>query len=379
MTKSPSRFPLRLPQTLNFHKRQPPVGARPGTLAPSPEGHPPVIHLMTYGLDEVIEREVTDVEELRACLDGEQMSWIDLQGLGDEATLRRIGEIFQLHPLALEDAVNIPQRPKSESYALQHLFITRMTRLAQGSGLDTEQVSIFIGPHYVLTLQERYGDVFDPVRRRVRGGKGLLRKQGSDYLAYALIDTVIDGYYPVIEAIGDRLHELEEEILENPTHAGLQRIHRIRRDLLALRRAVWPQREAVNSLIREESPLIGDLVRQYLRDSHDHAVQIADVIETYRELAASLMDIYLSSMSQRTNEVMKVLTIMASIFIPLTFLAGIYGMNFEYLPELKFHNAYPTLLTVMALTTAGMLYYFWRKGWIWEREAVEDDEIEPDA
>jgi magnesium transporter len=191
-----------------------------------------------------------------------------------------------------------------------------------------------------------------------------MRRSGPDYLAYALIDTVIDGYYPVIELIGDRLHELEETILDRPTRGGLNRIHRMRRELLGLRRSVWPQREAVNALIREETPLLSDTVRQYLRDCHDHAVQIADVIETYRELAASLMDIYLSSTGQRTNEVMKVLTVMASIFIPLTFIAGIYGMNFKYQPELDYHWAYPIILGVMVTVGAGMLVFFRRKGWI---------------
>jgi magnesium transporter len=194
--------------------------------------------------------------------------------------------------------------------------------------------------------------------------EGIIRRQGPDYLAYALIDTVLDGYYPVIETIGDRLHDLEEEILERPSQRGLHRIHRVRRDLLGLRRAVWPQREAVNAMIRDESGLVSPLVRQDLRDCYDHAVQVADTVETYRELAASLMDIYLSSMSQRTNEVMKVLTVMASIFIPLTFLAGVYGMNFDYMPELHWHWAYPVSLVVMLVIAVGMVWYFKRKGWI---------------
>lgn len=370
------RFLTPSPGLLHFRKRRPPVGAQPGTLVTSADAEKPRIHVITYGPTDVTERTVTDPETLRDCLAGDHVSWIDVQGLGDEAVLRQIGEVFGLHPLALEDAVNIPQRPKSEGYELQHLFITRMTRLGEGSGLDAEQVSIFIGPHYVLTLQERHGDVFDPVRLRIRAGKGLIRRQGPDYLAYALIDTVIDGYYPVIEAIGDRLHEIEEEVLQHPSPSGLQRIHRIRRDLLAMRRAVWPQREAVNALIREETPLVSSTVRQYLRDSHDHAVQIADVIETYRELAGSLMDMYLSSMSQRTNEVMKVLTIMSSIFIPLTFLAGIYGMNFQHMPELQSPMAYPVLLGVMAVLTVAMLLFFRRKGWI-GNAGDEDDRDDP--
>lgn len=361
---------------MHFRKRHPPVGSKPGTLSLAHDAQPPRVHVMAYAPEYTAEHDINNLDDLVAFRDDPKMTWIDVQGLGDEAVLQRIGEIFELHPLALEDAVNIPQRPKSEGYELQHLFITRMTHIDQDNVLEAEQVSIFIGPRYVLTLQERHGDVFDPVRKRIRSGIGVISKLGPDYLAYALIDTVIDGYYPAIESIGDRLHELEEDILEHPTHAGLQQIHRIRRDLLSMRRAVWPQREAVNALIREDTPLITDTVRQYLRDCHDHAVQIADVIETYRELASSLMDIYLSSMSQRTNEVMKVLTIMSSIFIPLTFLAGIYGMNFQHMPELAKPWAYPVLLGTMAVMTVAMLLYFRRKGWIGH---VEDDEEEDDV
>ena len=345
-------------------KRHPPAGSRPGTLVPSPDSPPPIVRLIHYDSDHVDECAVSDIGELRAVLATEGVAWIDVQGFGDEALLHELREIFQLHPLALEDAVNVPQRPKSEIFERFHLYITRMVRLGDHREFRAEQVSIFFGQNFVLTLQEQYGDVFDPIRRRIRQDEGTIRHHGPDYLAYALIDAVLDGYYPVIEMIGDRLHDLEEEILERPTPAGMRRIHRIRRDLLILRRAIWPQREAVNALIREDSTLVSATVRQYLRDCYDHAVQITDVVETYRELAASLMDIYLSSMSQRTNEVMKVLTIMASIFIPLTFLEGIYGMNFDNIPELHMKWAYPILLGIMVLLGAGMVWYFRRKGWI---------------
>jgi len=333
---------------LAFRKRHPPVGAMPGTLVLPVGGAAPVVHLIEYSADACERRVVTDVAELAVEPVEGRVRWIDVQGLGDETLLRRLAEIFQLHPLALEDAVNAPQRPKSELYDHQHLFIARMCHLNERGELDVEQVSLFVGRDYVLTLQERPGDVFDPVRRRIDAGRGPIRRSGPDYLAYALIDTVIDGFYPMVESIGDRLHELEEEILTKPTQAGLRRIHRVRHDLLALRRSVWPQREAVHALIREDSPWVCDTVRTFLRDSHDHAVQIAEVIETYRELTASLMDVYLSSLSQRTNDVMKVLTIMASIFIPLTFIAGVYGMNFVDFPELRMRWAYPAVLGVMA-------------------------------
>jgi magnesium transporter len=273
----------------------------------------------------------------------------------------------------MEDAVNVPQRPKAEAYERQHLVITRMSRILAGGAIDIEQVSLFIGSHYLLSIQERPGDVFDPVRERIRAGKGLIRRSGSDYLAYALIDAILDGYYPVLEQLGDRLQTIEDRILHQATRASQQGIHRVRRDLLVLRRAVWPQREAVGALVREESPLITPTVRQYLRDCLDHAAQIMDVIDTYRELASNLMDMQLSSMGQRTNEVMKVLTIMASIFIPLTFMAGLYGMNFEYLPELHYRWAYPALLGVMAGVVIGMLVYFRRRGWLGGGEEGEEE------
>ena len=356
---------------LNFHKRHPPVGAPPGTLVFPAEREAAAVRVTLYGPEGVEEREAVDIEDIPSWLGGTRVVWVDVHGLGDEPVLRRLAEIFHIHPLALEDVVNVPQRPKAEAYEHQHLVITRMARAAEG-GFDVEQVSLFIGVRYLLTIQERSGDVFEPVRVRIRAGKGLIRRSGPDYLAYALIDAVLDGYYPLLEALGDRLQAIEERILHEVRPSGQRSIHRIRRDLLVLRRAVWPQREAVGALVREESPLITPRVREYLRDCLDHAVQILDVIDTYRELASSLMDTHMSTMGQRTNEVMKVLTIMASIFIPLTFMAGLYGMNFEYLPELHWHWAYPVLLLMMAAVAAGMLVYFWRRGWL--GGAVEDDE-----
>jgi magnesium transporter len=350
---------------LSQRKRRPPVGARPGTLALSPESPPPVIRLMQYDADRLDDRTVENVDELADVLKRSKcVNWIDVQGFGDEATLERLRDLFDLHPLAIADAVNTPQRPKSEAYDHFNLFITRMVRLGEHREICAEQVSIFLGKNFVLTLQEHYGDVFDPVRKRIRQNEGTIRRHGSDYLTYALIDAVLDGYYPVIELLGDRLHELEEEILERPSQAGMRRIHTIRHELLALRRAIMPQREAVNALIREESPLVGRMVRQYLRDCYDHAVQASDAVETFRDLAANLMDLYMSSMSQRTNEVMKVLTIMASIFIPLTFIAGVYGMNFDDMPELHVWWAYPALLLVMFIIAVGMVLFFRMKGWI---------------
>jgi magnesium transporter len=358
----------RASRLLNFHKRHPPVGAPPGTLVLPDEAVPVTIRVMAYGPEGVEERRDVPPEDLPGLLAADRVTWIDVQGLGDEVVLRRLGQIFDIHPLALEDVVNVPQRPKAEAYDRQHLVITRMMKPADDDTLDVEQVSLFVGPRYLLSLQERAGDVFDPVRARIRAGKGLIRRSGPDYLAYALIDAILDGYYPVLERLGDRIQHLEERVLRAATRASRLGIHRVRRDLLVLRRAVWPQREAVAALVREESPLITPTVRQYLRDCLDHAVQILDVIDTYHELAGNLMDMHQASVGQRSNEVMKVLTIMASIFIPLTFLAGLYGMNFDYLPELHYRWAYPLLLLLMVSVALGMVIYFRRQGWLGDEE-----------
>jgi magnesium transporter len=350
-----------------FQKRHTKIGARPGTLVIPRDAAAPKMRIMDYTAEKLEERDILDPEELRTYRDSPSVTWIDVQGLGDEARLLRMGEVFGLHPLALEDIVNVPQRPNTQEFDDHLLFITRMIKTAGGGNLDMEQVSIFLGRGYVMTFQERHGDVFDAVRARIRRGGGTIRKLGPDYLAYALIDTVIDAYYPVLEEIGDYLEQLEDEVVGNPTRSSLQKIYRAKRELLTLRRSIWPQREAVGALVRDESPFVTDAVRVYLRDTHDHCVQVIDGTETYRELVGGLMDVYLSSIGNRQNEVMKVLTIMASIFVPLTFLAGIYGMNFDNIPELHYRWGYPTLLALMGVVTAGMLTYFWHLGWIGNR------------
>jgi magnesium transporter len=318
---------------------------------------------MKYKPDHLEEPDITAVAELEGLLEESTVCWIDIQGLGDEKVLREFADLFSIHPLALEDVVNVPQRPKVERFEKHTLCITRMA-LLRAEGIEPEQVSVFVGPNYVLTFQERSGDVFDPIRDRIRQGGPVIRNSGPSYLAYALLDAVIDGYYPLLETFGEKLEVLEDEIVGNPRPTILHEIHKAKGDLLALRRAIWPQREAINALIRDENPLIADVVRVYLRDCYDHCVQIMDAIETYRELAGGLMDVYLSSVGNRQNEVMKVLTIMASIFIPLTFIAGIYGMNFENMPELRAAWGYPLLLVIMAAVAIGMIVYFRRKRWL---------------
>ena len=318
---------------------------------------------MEYDADGVQEHDVTDVDALRSYPKEGRIAWIDVQGFGDEATMRAIGGVFGLHALVLEDIVNVPQRPKAEPYGDHLVILTRMVS-RRDEETQREQVAIILGKGFVLTFQELYGDVFNPVRDRMRQGKGPMRRSGADYLAYALVDALIDGYYPVVESYGDTLEGLEDRIVESPGVHVLREVHGIKRELLAMRRAVWPMREVVNHLIREPSVFVTDEVRVYLRDVYDHCVQIIDVVETYRELSGGLMDVYLSAVSNRQNEVMKVLTIMASIFIPLTFLAGLYGMNFEHMPELHYRWSYPLLLAVMVAMVGAMVWYFRRKGWL---------------
>ena len=345
-----------------FRKRRPPPGSAPGAFAIPEHAQAPRIHVIDYTADRVTEADVSDAESLRVYRDSPSVTWIDIQGLGNEPLLRAIGELFDIHALAMADVFNVPQRPKAEAYDQHALVISQIAEPCPPGTVQLEQLSLVLGATYVITFQERYGDPFDPVRMRIRQG-ALARRMGADYLAYALIDAVIDGYYPLLETFGDFLESLEDEVVAKPRADALLRIQTVRRHLLNLRRAVWPQREAVNILLRD-SPFISDAVRVYLRDCYDHVVQIMDVLETYRETAAGLMEVHLSSVSNRTNEVMKVLTVISSIFIPLTFIVGVYGMNFEYMPELHNPIGYPLVWLVMIVIGVGMLLYFWRHGWI---------------
>lgn len=357
-----------------FTKKHTKVGARPGTLMIDKDAAQPQIRMIRYTKEEHFDSPAETVDQIRDELTKGGVIWIDVQGLGDEKLIREIGELFSIHMLALEDVVNVPQRPKTEAFDQHQLYISRMMRIDENNHLDVEQVSIFFGKNFVLTFQERHGDVLDPVRKRLRGGKGLMRSMGPDYLAYAIIDTIIDGYYPVLEQYGEYLERLEARVVANATPKILDHINRMKRNLLILRRGIWPQRDAINVLIRDDCPFVTEPVKVFLRDCYDHCVQVADVLETFRETAGALLSTYLSAIGNKQNEVMRMLTIMASIFIPLTFMAGIYGMNFEDMPELKSHSAYPTLLGVMFCTAAGMLLYFKRLGWIWTNNKDDMDE-----
>ena len=344
-------------------------GSAPGTLSIEPDAYPTEINLFDYTPDQVSHCQGLTAKEIIPYLDTESVSWIDIQGLGNEKVLREIGEIFQLPLLVLEDIVNVPQRPKLELYP-DFLLITTQMVMVKKKGFWTEQVSFILGKNYLLTIQEEpLRDPFDPVRNRLERNIGLIRQLGEGYLCYALIDAIIDNFFPVLEAYGDRLEELEEEAIEKPTHQTLSKIYQIRRELLAFRRLVWPQREIFNSLIRDGSDHIDPSILNYVRDCYDHTIQIIDVIETYRELASGLTDVYLSATGNKMNEIMKVLTIISTIFIPLTFIAGIYGMNFNTekspynMQELNSYWGYFICLAIMLFISLVQIFIFWRKGW----------------
>jgi magnesium transporter len=347
------------------------AGSMPGTLSIPKGAPPPELEMIDYGAGEVVRVPIEKPEDCIPYLDTKSVSWVDVRGLGSEDVLRRIGQIFHLHPLALEDVVNVPQRPKVEEYTEQIVIIARMVIANQKrEGFSSEQVSLVLGKNYLLTIQEEAeSDCFNRVRERICQNKGAIRKHGADYLAYALIDAIIDGFFPVLERYGELIEELEDEVVDKPTRQTLERIHGVKRELLSLRRAIWPQRDAINTLIRDGSEMISPDVQIYLRDCYDHAVQILDMVETYRELASSLMDIYLSSVSNRMNEIMKVLTIISTIFIPLTFIVGVYGMNFNTekspynMPELNWYWGYPLCWLVMVTIALSLLAYFWKRGW----------------
>ena len=363
-------------QRFAFHGRRPPVGARPGSLALPAEPSPRSIHVIEYGPGgHLVERDVVDVEELVEVRGAKGVKWIEVNGFGDEAGLRRIGEIFGIHPLALADVVNVPQRPKVESYEGHDLVIAWMARLVERE-CELEQVSFIVGADYVISFEEEEEDVFDPVRVRIRGG-ALICTMSADYLAYALIDTLIDGYYPVVEALGEAMETIENETIDQPSRRTMTQFHAARRLFLRLARAMRQHRDALSTLARGENGRIGPEVRLYFRDSYDHAVQINEVLESYREIAVSLMEMYLSSLSIRMNEVMKVLTVISTIFIPLTFLVGVYGMNFEYMPELRQRWAYPAVWALMVGVAVTMVIFFRRKGWIGGGEE-DDAEAESD-
>jgi magnesium transporter len=334
-----------------------------------PEGVTPSIAVFAYGPDQLIERSVRSVAELQELRNRWPVIWVNVAGLGAPDVIRELGDLFAVHHLAIGDIVNVYQRSKVEEYGSQLFFVTRMHHGQDGA--ETEQVSLVLGRGFLLTFQERPSGCFEPVRERLRKGRGRLRRSGADYLMYALVDTVVDVSFPALERYGERLQAIEDEIQSEPGPGRdtVSRIYELRRELMALRRLFWPQREAVSSLMRDETPLIAQETRVYLRDCYDHTVQLIEFAETLREIASGLMEFYISRLGQRTNEVMKVLTMISTVFIPLTFIAGVYGMNFDRespwnMPELGWRLGYPLCLCLMGGVAVGTLVYFRRKGWL---------------
>jgi magnesium transporter len=312
--------------------------------------------------------EQDELSAIDACLlpeGGHAVTWIDVDGIHRVDILEQLGECFGVHPLVLEDILNTDQRPKLDDYGEYLFAVLKMLRHNDQSGeMEAEQVNLILGAGFVVSLQEKPGDVFDPIRERIRSGTGRIRKMGADYLAYALIDTIVDHYFVVLEQAGERIELLEEELVTDPTPETLQMIHNLKGDMIFLRKSVWPLREVIASLERVESSLIGESINVYLRDVYDHTIQVIETLETFRDMISGMLDIYLSSVSNRMNEVMKVLTIIATIFIPLTLITGIYGMNFRYMPELEWRWGYPMVWSVMLGIAAVMLVYFRKKRWL---------------
>ena len=350
-----------------YRKRPSKTGLPPGTLvsAAVPREGKPKITIIDYDEERFEEREVETVEECFPFKESPTVSWINIDGVYDIETVEKLGTHFDIHPLVLEDIVNIGQRPKMEDFESYIFLVIKMIAYDEKKDdIDAEAVSIIVGPNYVLSFQEHPGDVFEPIRNRLRNKKGRIIKMGPDYLAYALMDIIIDNYFSILERVGDRVEVMDEELVANPATETLVEIQKLKREMIFLRKSVWPLREMISGLQRAESKLFKKQTEVYLRDMYDHTIQVIDTVEALRDMISGILDIYMTSVSNKMNEVMKVLTIIATIFIPLTFIAGIYGMNFQYMPELGIRWAYPVVWIVMSTVSIVMLLFFRRRKWL---------------
>ena len=321
--------------------------------------------LMNYEPARLEEKELKNIEDSFAYKDSPPVSWINIAGLHDVDVIGKIGQHFDIHPLVLEDVVHTGQRPKVEDFEDYIYIVFKMLTFdTTTSHIHSEQVSLILGPHYLLSFQETGGDVFNFVRERIRKGRVRIRKSGPDYLAYALIDAVVDHYFMILEALGEKIENFEDQLHTDPTPETLQSIHHLKREMIFFRKQVWPIRELLNNLVKTESDLVREANKIFISDVYDHTIQVIDTIESFRDIISGMMDLYLSTVSNRMNEVMKVLTIMATIFIPLTFVAGIYGMNFKFMPELEWKWSYPVLWILLIGIFVSMLFYFKRKKWL---------------
>ncbi|MEX2724956.1 MAG: magnesium/cobalt transporter CorA [Candidatus Freyarchaeota archaeon] len=323
------------------------------------------IRVMDYDETHFQEKEVKAIEECFPFKDTPTVTWINIDGVHQADIIEKIGKQFDIHPLILEDIMNTEQRPKIEDFENYLFIVLKMLYTDNKNGeIQSEQVSLVVGPNYVISFQEREGDVFDPIRDRIRTAKGRVRRMGPDYLAYALIDAIVDNYFVVLEKVGEKIEDVEEKLVTEPSPQVLKNIHGLKRKLLFLRKSVWPLREVINILERGECSLVKKATIIFLRDVYDHTIQVIETIEVYREMLSEMIDAYLSSISNKTNEIVKVLTIIATIFIPLTFIASIYGMNFTWMPELEWPEGYHMVLVVMAIIGSIMIIFFRRKKWI---------------
>ena len=342
------------------------VGLPPGTLIYTGKKSGGVrISLIDFDESQIKEKVIKTIKECASFRDKSSVTWINIDGIHKSDVIQETGECFNLHPLILEDIMNVEQRPMIEDFEDYLFVVLKMVYHDETvRHSKVEHVSFVLGSHYLISFQEEEGDVFNIIRNRIREGKGRIRKMGCDYLLYSLIDAIVDGYFTVLERIGEKIEDIEEEVIRYPTPKTLQTIYGVKRELIFLRKSVWPLREVVNKLEKCESSLIKEDTERYFRDVYDHSIQVAETIESFRDMNSGMLDIYLSSVSNRMNEVMKVLTIIATIFIPLTFIAGIYGMNFQNMPELEWNWGYFLVLLIMLFIGIIMIIYFRRKKWL---------------
>lgn len=323
------------------------------------------IDTLDYSKDKFKEYSVQSISEISTLNDQSSVKWININGVHQESIIKDTGKALNIHPLILEDIANTTQRPKVEEHQDFLFLIVKMAYIEKKSKeLIFEQVSILLGKNYLITLQEREGDVLEGVRERIRSNKGKIRKESSDYLLYAILDAIVDNYFSVLEQLGEQIEDLEVELIENANQSLLHQIHHLKQELIFLRKSIWPMREVVNTLQRMENPLMSESSYVYFRDVYDHTIQVMETVETFRDMSNGMLDLYLSTVSNKMNEVMKVLTIFAAIFIPLTFIAGVYGMNFDVMPELKWKFAYAVWWGIIIVITAGMLLFFKKKKWL---------------
>lgn len=342
-------------------RRRGTIGAPPGTLIPDPDVPPPGMHMIVFDRETIDEFSTPTFDEIKSSLGAGRIVWLDVEGVGNAEFISQIGKLFGIDELALEDVMNHHQRPKVEAYGDGVFIVAHMF----SEGVESkEQYSLYLGEGFLVTFQEKPGDCLDAVRKRLQAGKGRIRTQGVDYLTYTILDALFDAYFPLTEKLGLRIEQLEDAIIADPTPAELAEVYRVRRELLVIKRSLWPSREMLSVLMHRDNEFVTPETARYLRDTHDHVMQLVDIVETYRELISGLIEFYASSIANRMNEVIKVLTVISTIFIPLGFLAGLWGMNFVYMPELHWIYGYPLAIAFMAFIAIGLLLWFRLKQWL---------------